>query len=346
MKNLRRLKLDQGCTRSRDGTSRMHEGDLRRIAKACPEIEELHILTSCIEFGSTDSWVEGFSFRELRELYLFRATSVTDKHLKALVTNSRHLTTLSIISSARVDLPEPEAKIKPFTPLLTLGGIADVLEQRGGTLKSLTLDLSSQPLSTPTGQTPLEAVLPSCPSLTFLSLSGPSLLSPSSLRTLGTPPLSKRSFGMPHTSSAPAGLPSLVSLSLGLQPPPFGALLSFLAPPPPFPSLRHLTLTNPIWTNTAPFDIESQDQVFQLRQLANGAAFDLRFEREWEMMSHKREDAWSRVRVVRSLGTGVKRLGPVGVPLGARGSTVEVLDLTAGEDEEWAEVETQEDDEV
>lgn len=347
MKNLRRLKLGEGCTRSRDGTARMHEGDLRRIAKACPEIEELHILTSCIGFGSTDSWVEGFSFRELRELYLVRAMSVTDKHLRALVAHSRHLTTLSILHSARIDLPDPEAEIKPFAPLLTLSGIAEVLQQRGSTLKSLSLDLSSQPLSSPTGQTPLEAVLPFCPSLTFLSLSGPSLLSPSSLRTLGSPPLSKRSFGMPHTSSAPPGLPSLRFLSLGLQPPPFDALVSFLAPPTPFPSLRYLIITRCPWDNPGLADLETLDQIAQLRQLASGQPFEMVFERDGDRWTGSgSRDMWNGGRTERNEGGGRKRLGPVGVPLGSRGSAVVLVEaVPEEEEEEWGEVETQEEQE-
>jgi energy-converting hydrogenase Eha subunit A len=279
MKGLRRLRLAGGCAQNQDGTSRFHEGDLRRIAEACVELEELHIETKRIGFGSADGWVEGFAFKELRRLYLTGASSITDKHLKAIVSQSKKLHTLSILQSASLDLPvlpvetpvavdAGDTKFVMPPPRLTTLGIAAVLELRGSTLKTLSINVLGQSYSTQQSSHTIPAVqsaLRHCHALERLTLVGPSLILSSSLPILGSSGAStsptRLSFGMSHlppTNEVTTGLTRLEHLEIGLYPSSYADLLAFLLSLPPSPtfsspfqSLKSLTITNlPACCNT------------------------------------------------------------------------------------------------
>lgn len=263
MQHLRRLRLSSGCVMTKDGTSMMHEGDLRRIARACVGLEELEILTEHLGCGSSDGWVEPFPFTELREVRLARATSVTDRHLLAMLSPAKHLHSLTIIKSAGLDGTSgiPVLGTTKRTHALTTTGIAAILERRGATLKHLHIDVSDQEIDTEatSGTIPsIQAALVKCPRLRTLALSGPGLVLPTSLPYLGSPAPStpSRSFGMPFPGpGGPAtvdlpGLSNLERLSIGLYPPLYRPILDFLrslppSPTSPFATLKSIIITNP-----------------------------------------------------------------------------------------------------
>lgn len=309
MTALRTLTLSTGCVMTKDGTSMMHEGDLRRIASACVELEELEILTEHLGCGAADGWVEPFAFKELRVVRLVRATSLTDQHLLAMLSQSKHLTSLVIIKSAGLD--GTSGVLVPGTTkrhhALTTTGIAQILERRGATLKHLTIDVTDQPPSTDSapGTIPsIESALVKCPKLETLTLAGPGLILPSSLPHLGSPSPSKpsRSFGMPfpHPTSAPLtnlpGLSRLSRLSIGLYPATYAPLLAFLRSLPPatsspFTSLRAVTITSPP-TNCTGHDLDATANVAALQAAVVDKTIVLSFaSQSWEWDAG---NAWAR----------------------------------------------------
>jgi hypothetical protein len=253
MSALRSLTLGSGCIGTKDGTSMFHEGDLRRIAISCAELEELSIHSSHIGCGSDEGWVEPFRFRELRELHLEYATSLSDKHLGAITAMSTKLSILRVVKSAGLDgslnreiSPPPvegpqegaEAKVEEAPPpRLTTQGIATVLERRGGTLKVLVIDTSNNPIPTDLSidtVPSIQSALVHCTVLRELTLIGPGLVLGQSLSHLGSPAPesnSKQSYGMPRYPSPSArsqGLTHLERLTVGLQPAQHPHLLTFL----------------------------------------------------------------------------------------------------------------------
>ncbi|KAL8276637.1 hypothetical protein RQP46_010986 [Phenoliferia psychrophenolica] len=326
MKSLRRLKLSSGCGMTKDGTSMIHEGDLRRIARACTELEELEILTEHLGCGASDGWVEPFPFNELREVRVVRATSLTDKHLLAMLSSAKHLEALTVIKSAGLD--GTSGVVVPGTTKrshsLTTTGIAAIISRRGATLKHLHIDVSDQepPTDTASGTIPsIQAALVSCPRLRTLTLCGPSLILPSSLPHLGSigPTKPSRYFGMPFPGPGAApvldlpGLSNLERLSIGLYPPTFPPLLDFLRSLPPthaspFTQLKSITITNPPPSCTG-HDLDAAANVAALQAAVGDKSISLIFTTpsyEWDA-TH----AWARPgnQAPRAPGAGFPLLG-------------------------------------
>ncbi|KAK4702272.1 hypothetical protein P7C70_g3946, partial [Phenoliferia sp. Uapishka_3] len=281
MSSLRRLKLGVGCATTKDGTSMLHEGDLRRIARSCPELESLEILTPNLGCGGSNGWVEPFPFHNLRTVKLVHATSLTDRHLSAMLSGSKQLQSLTIIKSAGLDgtsgTPIFGSSVsKTLSHRLTTTGIASILSTLGRSLRHLHIDVSDRGLPASPDSTPhtipsIQSALLSCPNLTRLTLNGPGLILANSLPTLGSPtpaPPSRypQTFSSSSSSSILAlqkdnpSLSLLTHLSIGLYPPSFPPLLAFLSSLPsspsslsssssssasPFSSLQQITITNP-----------------------------------------------------------------------------------------------------
>ena len=254
MSNLKVLRLSpSGCTRTTDQSCyNFHEGDLRRIAKDCKELEELYISTENVGFGD-QGYVEAFAFKKLKILNLDRATSLTNHHLRAILAQATGLNELIIRRSAVVEATPKDR--------LTTSGIADVLEMRGSTLKKLVIDIAprchnySENESHITGSTPaVEAALANCSQLTDLTLLGPGLVNSTALHRLGSPipTTTTHSFGMPAYTpkNKHAGLAYLERLFLGVYPPNYDGLVSLLdslvpGSNTPFAALTQVTLTYP-----------------------------------------------------------------------------------------------------
>ncbi|ORY66954.1 hypothetical protein BCR35DRAFT_308399 [Leucosporidium creatinivorum] len=229
MRNLQQVRLGVGCGRSKDGTPFWHEGDLRRIATFCPEVEELQVETANIHFAPTSGWVELFAFKNLRILTLLRATSFGDKQLLGLVTQAKKLDHLNLVGCLQ------QGTVDDDKPRLSRSGIAEVLERCGPRLKAFALD-DSNLQATPKdddGPIPLmEAALLHCTSLETLSLAGPGVIRPAFLSKLGRPPTpppvtNYRMPPPPRATAAPA-LQHVTTLCLGLRPTPQQVLLDFV----------------------------------------------------------------------------------------------------------------------
>lgn len=271
IKTLKVLRLGgNGCTRTTDQSCyNFHEGDLRRIAKECTELEALYITTENVGFGD-QGYVESFAFKRLKILHLIHATSLTNHHLRAILAQATGLTELIIRRSAVIEATTKER--------LTTSGIAAVLEMRGATLKKLVVDIAPRCYNAEndyqsSGTTPaVEAALANCSQLTDLTLLGPGLVNSTALHRLGSPlpTTTTHSFGMPAYTPKQKhpGLAYLERLFLGVYPPSYDGLLKLLesvnpGEDTPFTSLSEIRLTYP------PLDcsgfVEASDKVTQLK---------------------------------------------------------------------------------
>lgn len=287
MTQLVKLKLGVGCHRSGDGTPLFHEGDLRRIAKACKELEELEIVTENIGCSAGDGWVEGFAFKRLRSLTLVNTRSITNKHLVALVSQSKDLAHFTIVHPIDFRHHMDPSALVGASPKITATGIADLLERRGASLKTVAIDLGQG--SQRTGHDdgagsipPIEAALAHCPHLTALQLVGQEVVRPSALLHLGSAAPSSnplpRSFGMPSLPSKAPSLSRLEHLTVGITPMPYTALVHLLQALPAGTSsagatiaphlfnLKSLTLTSAP-SNCTPDDIDSVSNLEFLQSL-------------------------------------------------------------------------------
>lgn len=278
MRHLRVLRLGQGCANGSDASSfTFHEGDLRRISKACTELEELYIYTSNVGFGdqSPASYVERFTFGALKLLHLDGAGSMTTQHLIAMLHHSTCLETLHIRRCAGLAASAEHR--------LTTTGIATVLERIGGSLKSLLVDIALSCYSEPDDQMfgttpPLESALVHCPNLVHLTLLGPGLVNKANLARLGVAePGRTMAPGLPVQRGAtgtgsPGGLQYLETLYLGIWPSDYNSLFVFLSSlrpgscSTPFTSLKTLKLTYPPAECTG-YDEASITRVTRLKAL-------------------------------------------------------------------------------
>lgn len=228
LKSLKQLKFGVGCARNKDGTPLFHEGDLRSIARACPDVEELHIETVNIHFAPTSGWVEPFAFKSLVTVTLNGATSFGDNHLLALVSQSTHLVHLNIVDCVRST--EIDQRDRQY---LTRSGIAIALERVAPRLKSFVLD-DSRLRKTPKddhGDVPsIERALRRCYGLETLCLAGPGIIRPDFLTSLGRIPAALVHLGisLPPLRPSPPALLHLTTLCLHIQPTPFPHLLKLL----------------------------------------------------------------------------------------------------------------------
>lgn len=263
MKQLKRLRLGAGCSKSKSGTASFHEGDLRRIAKACLAIEELFLETDSIGFGLGDGYVDAFHFPKLRKLYLHGATSIGNKHLLAIVRQATGLEDLSIIGgSASLGLDDDGDAVQSAP--LTTSGIAEVLRLRGGSLRRVCINVADRrpsPDLSPDMIPCVETALGHCTELRNLALIGPCLVNPASLPFLGSPrpsssarPSNANVFSVSKSMES-YGLSKLESLTLGLVPFAFDPLLGFihsLTPSSgpntsPLLNLKFLSVANPVF---------------------------------------------------------------------------------------------------
>lgn len=317
MKLLHKLILGRGCLESKDGTSLIHEGDLRRISKSSTSIDELVIKTPFLGCSNDEGWVEPFYFPELSSLSLIGATSLSDKHLLALVSRSNKLQNIEIDKSISIEKDscgaeeEGELKkssnttIKPRSKLTT-SGVSQVLQRHGSTLKTLSIDTSNSlspidPTSSSFTIPAIHSALSNCNSLVALSLIGPSLIHQSSIKNLGptTPPSitsdpRRRVETLESTlETQPSSLSSVKTLTLGLEPNSYAFLSDFITSSStsstfPFSSLRTLNLTNPP-SDCIGSSEESIQRVDALGELAKGSKLFVKFAND-----DKKYHGWAR----------------------------------------------------